>query len=320
METLNKRILWAAVTGLMIPYVGTLAWTGTIRGEELRYEQQKGAPGGRRILLDRSGGAYYMDMEEYLPGVIARQMPVEYETEALKAQAIIARTYICRQIEAAGEGDEIAESALDMDYLESNQLKKLWGTSRFPQYYQKLENAVKATSGIVITYEGRCIDPMYCRAVAGMTRTGDFTHPYLQNVDCQEDVEAEGYMQMVVFSKDNFAARINAMPLTDSGARHIDSSQIPGSIQIASRDEAGYVDEIQIGGYSYTGEEVQYALGLQSAAFSLEPYEQQIRATAKGIGHGYGLSQWTANQKAKEGWKAEDILGYFYKNIALLSE
>ncbi|MCC8024962.1 MAG: SpoIID/LytB domain-containing protein [Clostridium sp.] len=317
---MNKRVIWAAVTGLLIPYVGTLAWTGTIRGEELRYEQQKGAPGGRRILLDRSGGSYYMDMEEYLPGVIARQMPVEYEPEALKAQAIIARTYICRQIEAAGEGDEIAESALDMDYLESDQLKKLWGSGRFPQYYQKLEDAVKATSGIVMTYEGRCIDPMYCRAAAGMTRMGDFTHPYLQIVDCPGDVEAEGYMQMVTFSKDEFAARINSIPQAASGPRRTEPSQIPGAVQIASRDEAGYVDEIQIGGYSYTGEEIQYALGLQSAAFSLDAYEEQIRATAKGIGHGYGLSQWTANQKAKEGWRAEDILGYFYKNIALLSE
>ena len=100
---MNKRIIWAAVIGLMVPYVGTLAWTGTIRGEELSYEQKKGVSGGRRILLDRSGGSYYMDMEEYLPGVIARQMPVEFEPEALKAQAIIARTYICRQMEAAGE-------------------------------------------------------------------------------------------------------------------------------------------------------------------------------------------------------------------------
>ena len=119
---MNKRILWAALTGLMVPYVGTLAWTGTIRGEELHYEQQKEVSGRRRILLDRSSGSYYMDIEEYLPGVIARQMPVDYEPEALKAQAIIARTYICRQMEASGEGDEIAESALDMDYVEADQL------------------------------------------------------------------------------------------------------------------------------------------------------------------------------------------------------
>mgnify|MGYP002233325627 CR=1 FL=1 len=92
-------------------------------------------------------------------GVIARQVPVEYEPEALKAQAIIARTYICRQMEGAGNGEEIAESALDMDYLEADQLKKLWGSSRFPEYYKKLEDAVKATSGIVMTYEENVLIP-----------------------------------------------------------------------------------------------------------------------------------------------------------------
>mgnify|MGYP000417656216 CR=1 FL=1 len=66
-----------------------LAWTGTIRGEELRYEQQKEISGRRRILLDRTSGSYYMDMEEYLPGVIARQIPVEYEPEALKARPLL---------------------------------------------------------------------------------------------------------------------------------------------------------------------------------------------------------------------------------------
>lgn len=317
---MNKRIIWAAITGLMVPYVGTLAWTGTIRGEELRYEQQKEVSGRRRILLDRTDGSYYMDMEEYLPGVIARQMPVEYETEALKAQAIIARTYICRQMEAAGEGNEIAESALDMDYVESEQLKSLWGSSRFPEYYKKLEGAVKATTGIVMTYENRCIDPMFCRATAGMTRKGDFTHPYLENVDCPGDVEAEGYMQMLSFSKDDFAAGINRIPEGEAGPRQVDISQIPDTIQIVSRDEAGYVDQIQIGNSSFNGEEVQYALGLASACFTVEPFEDGVRAVSKGIGHGYGLSQTAANEKAKEGWKAEDILGYFYKNITFISE
>ena len=319
-DRVNKRIIWAAVTGLMVPYVGTLAWTGTIRAEGLRYEQQKEVSGRRRILLDRSNGSYYMDMEEYLPGVIARQMPVEYEPEALKAQAIIARTYICRQMEAAGEENEIAESALDMDYVESEQLKSLWGSSRFPQYYKKLEDAVKATSGVVMTYENRCIDPMFCRATAGMTRKGDFTHPYLEPVDCPGDVEAEGYMQIAVFSKEDFVSAINGIPEGETGTRQVDISQVPGTVQIVSRDESGYVDQVQIGNAGYSGEEIQYALGLKSACFTMESYEDGIRAVAKGIGHGYGLSQATANEKAKAGWKAEEILGYFYKNITYISE
>ena len=85
----------------------------------------------------------------------------------------------------------------------------IWGSSRFPEYYKKLEDAVKATSGIVMTYEGKCIDPMYCRATAGMTRQGDFTHPYLQTVDCPGDVEAEGYMQMLSFSRESFVSDRN---------------------------------------------------------------------------------------------------------------
>ena len=199
-------------------------------------------------------------------------------------------------------------------------LKKLWGSSRFPEYYKKLEDAVKATSGIVMTYEGKCIDPMYCRATAGMTRQGDFTHPYLQTVDCPGDVEAEGYMQMLSFSRESFVSDINSIPAGESGSRTIEASQVPDTIQIVSRDDAGYVDTVQIGSAGYTGEEVQYALGLASSCFVLEPYEDGIRAVVKGIGHGYGLSQATANEKAKEGWKAEDILGYFYKNIAFISE
>ena len=218
------------------------------------------------------------------------------------------------------DGEEIAESALDMDYLEADQLKKLWGSSRFPEYYKKLEDAVKATSGIVMTYEGKCIDPMYCRATAGMTRQGDFTHPYLQTVDCPGDVEAEGYMQMLSFSRESFVSDINSIPAGESGSRTIEASQVPDTIQIVSRDTAGYVDQIQIGNAGFSGEEVQYALGLQSACFTMESYEDQIRAVSKGIGHGYGMSQESANEKAEAGWKAEDILSYFYKNITYISE
>ena len=317
---MGKRIWWAAIMGLLIPYAGTLAWTGSVHGEELRYEQKKDSSGSRRILLDRGEDASYMDMEEFLPGVLARQIPVEYEPEALKAQAIIARTYICRQMEAAGDSSEIAESALDMDLADADQLKKLWGTSIFPEYYEKLEQAVKETRGEVITYEGEYIDPMFCRASAGMTRTGDSAHPYLLGADCPKDMEAEGFMQLEVFSEAEFAQAVNSISSPEGEARTVQAEGISKTVQIGARDEAGYVGELQIGGFSYTGDELRYALGLPSSCFVLEPWEGGIRAVSRGVGHGYGMSQFTANEKAKEGWSAEDILGYFYKNIAVISE
>ena len=82
---MNKRVIWGAAACILIPYTTTLAWTGSIQGEEFRCEQQKEAGTGKRILLDRGTGIYYMDIEEYLPGVLARQIPVSYEPEAIFA-------------------------------------------------------------------------------------------------------------------------------------------------------------------------------------------------------------------------------------------
>ena len=96
------------------------------------------------------------------------------------------------------------------------------------------------------------------------------------------------------------------------------AGDLPDQTQIISRDQAGYVEEIQIGNYMYTGEEIQYAFGFPPPAFLW----RAMRGRAlyrEGSGHGYGLSQNTANEKAKEGWTAEDILAYFYKNV-LISE
>ncbi len=315
---MNKRVIWGAAACILIPYTTTLAWTGSIQGEEFRCEQQKEAGTGKRILLDRGTGIYYMDIEEYLPGVLARQIPVSYEPEAIKAQAIVARTYICGQMESEG-AEEIAESALDMDWLEAEQLKKLWGTSRFPEYYKKLEEAVKATAGIVMVWEGSMIEPRYCRATAGRTRKGDSAHPYFWPVECPKDQETEGAVQLLTFSKEEFARKINEIPEPQEAGRTVSADQLPDQIQIGSRDESGYVENLQIGVSQYTGEEVQYALGLASSCFVLEPWEDGIRAVVKGIGHGYGLSQAEANERAKEGWKAEDILTYFYKNVAFIS-
>ena len=97
------------------------------------------------------------------------------------------------------------------------------------------------------------------------------------------------------------------------------AEELPGAIQILETDGAGYVRRVQIGTKAYTGEEVQYALGLVSPCFSFEEYDGGLRAVTKGIGHGYGFSQYGANRRAGEGWTAEELLGYFYKNIVLTS-
>lgn len=306
---MKKKIWTALLIGLLFPYITTLAVGGTaVNGNTNREESMS----GRRIFLDREQGGY-MDLEEYLPGVVARQMPAEFELEALKAQAILARTYIFKQMDGKSE---IPESALDLDFLEEEQLKSLWGTDKFVEYYKKIETAVEETNEMVIVWNDQLIDPLFCRASSGKTRSGDEYHPYLVQVDSKRDLEAEGGLQIAGWSKEEFASLLSAMPEGEP----VSADMVPGCVQIVSRDSAGYIEQIQVGTVMHSGDEVQYALGLQSSDFFIEEYNGGIRAVCSGIGHGYGLSQYGANQKAKEGWTAQDILEYYFKDISIISE
>ena len=300
-----------------------MAWAGTEGAQEPQWQEQPKEDSKYRIFLDRGQEGVWLDLEEYLPGVLAVEIPAQYEPEALKAQAVIARTYIRKQMKETKEGTlEIQESALDLDYPQLEQLRQKWGTEEFPALYEKLEIAVKDTKGMVITYEGDYIDPMFCRTSAGMTRRGDENHPYLEPVECPGDPQAPGFTQILAWDAREFAQLVNQIPpgAGEAETAAILPEQIPESIQIVEREEGGYVRQISIGGRLLSGEAVRYGLGLNSCAFELEGQGDGVGARVRGSGHGYGLSQTEANRKAKEGWTAEEILKHFYKNIELVAE
>lgn len=304
-DFLMKRIWTGCMLALLIPYIVTLAFGGTIKGEMKQAEFIS----GKKVML--SSGRE-VDAEEYLVGVVGKQMPADYGAEALKAQAVVARTYLYKQM---GEADEIQEAELKLEYLEEKQLEELWGSDRFVTYYKNIQEAVEGTGGTVMACEGELIDPLFHRASAGKTRTGDQYHPYLEGVESLQDVEAEGYLSMVSWEIGAFVSAVNG----NSEYADLTAGQLPESIQLIERDESGYVEKIQIGSHTFTGEEVQAALGLPSSCFTLEGYEGQIRAVCKGIGHGYGMSQYGASVLAGRGQGFEEILTYYFKNIDLIS-
>ncbi len=123
-------------------------------------------------------------------------------------------------------------------------------------------------------------------------------------------------MQVKEWGRGEFAAAINQI----SDGSPVAPEQLPEQIQTVRRDDAGYMVEIKIGAKTYSGDQVQYALGLPSPCFSLEGDQDVIRARIRGKGHGYGLSQAGADSMAREGWGYEDILNHYYKNILLISE
>lgn len=303
-----RKIIGMCLLAICIPYIVTLAWTGRVEGNAAERQEVK-----RTVILDKGNMSSTVDLEEYLIGVVAMQIPASYEMETLKAQAVIARTYLCGQM---GEEAEIKESLLNLDYLEENQMEEMWGESNYLEYYKKIRDAVQETRGQVIKYEDAYIDPLFHRISAGKTRAGDDMHPYLQPVDGSGNIEAENYMSIVTYSRNDLAALLNSM----KDPPGVTAEQVLESIQIVEKDVAGYVNTVQVGTKSYSGEDISYALGLKSCAFSFEAYEASVRCTVKGIGHGYGFDQYGADQKAREGFKAEDLLKFYYKNIVIISE
>lgn len=300
----------------------------------------------RRIILERYGVRTYLSVEDYLPGVMVCQTGPEMGQEALKCQAVIARTYIYRQM---GERVEIQEEELDLDYLGdyTAQAGKTLTVHQKEELAERLEQcrqAAEATAGTVMKYEDRYILPLFHERSAGRTRTGEADYPYLQSVESKWDVvgndgnktsqeqqgseletrtgdgaakEVAAGVSEVSFSLSEFAQRIKNL----SDAPSLDPDRLSSEIQIVKRDDAGYVMQIKIGPRTYTGDDVQYALDLPSSCFTIDTRTSgTITVTVKGRGHGYGLSQNGAQAMAEEGWSYSDILNYYYKNISLMTE
>ncbi len=323
-----RRFLLVLFIMLMIPYVTTLAWTGRLEGIEDSSKRENygdailnseinlsGSYGEQKVIVERDKKELTISVEEYLVHVLAAQIPAEFEPETLKAQAILARTYIYGLMENHAE---IYEEELDMDALSTEQMKALWGEKEYLAKLAKLQKAVNETAGFYILYDGVIIEPLFCYASAGKTRSYGENVPYLKQAESSGDLLAENYRSLPVFEIKEFARRINEIP----GGVSVSEEELSngGGVQIVERDSSGYVKQVLIGQKTYTGEEVQYALGLASSCYSFEHLDGKIRVICKGIGHGYGFAQFGANEMAKEGKTCEELLKHYFQNVEIVGK
>lgn len=293
-----KRFCMVLLLMVMIPYVTTLAWTGRIRtdtGEEIPAEQ-------------------------FLIGVVAAEIPAEYGKETLKAQAVLARTNLWRiaafDPEKGNPDRAFLEEELDMDCLSVRDMERRWGKEHFDEYYEKICAAVRETEGLVAEYGGDLIEPFYCQASAGKTRTLD-SYPYLQSVESPGDLKADGFLCIRTFSETEFAKKIDGI----SDGTHPGTDGIAEKIQIIERDDAGYVKRVQIGNAAYSGDEIRDALGLSSSCFHFSAANGKIRVSSKGIGSGYGFSQAGADAMEKEQGQGSDfqaLLKYYFQGTEIV--
>ncbi len=237
------------------------------------------------ITVKTNSGTIEMELEEYVIGVTAAQIPAGYDLEAVKAQMIAARTNLYRQIEA----EERVENEA---YLTMTELERMGAAEKFLR-------AQRETQGQVLTWEDKPILASFHACSAGNTRDAEEVfrseeYPYLVSKVCPSDTDAAGAE--------------TTLQIDDSWAQ----------MQVTARDGAGYVLQISLEGETMSGEEFRNLLGLPSANFEISTTEEGTYLTIHGVGHGLGMSQYTAQQMALSGKNYKEILGYFYPGTELV--
>ncbi len=249
------------------------------------------------------------DIEGKVIAILAKEISVNSDKEAIKAQAVIARTNL---IGAKLSGEEEPEG------LTTAQMMKLFGEDAFSRCYEKLSECVQDTAGLVMVSNNKIIEAPYFAVSAGATRSaadafGQDEVAYLKSVDSSEDITSEDFLKVEQKDIDTFVDECNSVYPKAKLAADDPMSQI----EIVSRDDSGYVKEIKLGEVTVSGEEFRNALGLNSACFTIKEVEGKIRIVTKGLGHGVGLSQYGANEMAQKGSDYKEILKNYYSGIRI---
>lgn len=302
------KYLFIAFGVLCIPWLFTLIF-GNVNGGKIFNSSDS----GKYVIV----GSQKLDVEDFIGCALIKQMDIGEEEEALKAQAVIIRTYIYEKLKEINK-EEINVEDLDLQYILYEELEKIWGDS-FPDNYNKLMKIVDNTALEVITYEEKIIKPYFHSASCGYTRTGTDVlgeeYTYLMSVQSSKDVESENYLAGIIMKKEDFVKKIRKANADVS----ISDDKPLETMQIISRDSAGYVNSLQIGNVQMTGDEFANIFALNSPNFQVEEYEGEIRIITKGFGHGLGLSMYGSVELAKSGKSYKEILQHYYTGVYLTS-
>lgn len=256
-----------------------------------------------------------VSLEQYVRGVVAAEMPIEFELEALKAQAIAARTYIVRRFarqDVTGvpvAGAWVTDTVAHQAYLTDDEIAGKWAEPEREANLAKLDRAVRETRHLIMTHGGEPILATYFSTSNGHTENSeDYWSeplPYLRSVESGWDREVSPVFRTESrLSIEDFAGKLG-----------IDKGKA-GQIKVLEQSAGGRIKEIRIGGKTFTGREVRERLGLPSTGFAIRVGED-VTITATGSGHGVGMSQYGAQGMALEGYKAEDILKHYYSGITI---
>lgn len=278
-----KKFLSYLTIIILLPYIVTVFLNGPAKETGGQIKQTY-------VHVTKNDKDVEVPLDDYCIGRMAREIPADYQEEALKVQAVLVRTSVLKSMKEGGTA-----APLEDDFWTEEEMKEQWG-NRYSSYYRKMKNAWDDTEGQVVMYGDNLANTPFTRLTNGNTRDGKEVlgseeYPYLKIKDCPFDIEAKEQIQTVT--------------LADMDA------------EVTATDTAGYVTSVRVGQETVNGEEFRQTYDLASSCFILQKYEGKLRVTTRGVGHGLGLSQYTANEMAKEGKNWEEILQYFFEGTEI---
>ena len=243
----------------------------------------------------------YLDLEDYVTGVVAAEMPALFDEEALKAQAVASRSYAMSSVK--NHIITISSSISDQVYKTNYELSDNW-QGNYDKYFKKIQEAVRETENLVIKRDNKRLRTYYFSMSNGYTENSlaVFNENTFESVSSSLEQKLSNYLKTVTFTKNELC---KLLKLDDI------------NIQNIKRNETNHVDKIIINNKEFTGVEFRKLLNLRSTDFEIEEDNGEYIIATKGYGHGVGMSQYGANEMAKIGKKYEEILNHYYKNTEI---
>ncbi len=257
-----------------------------------------------------NGNIETIPLEEYIVGVVAGEMPVSFELEALKAQSVASRSYAMRRILYNKDQDyDVVDTVSNQVYLDDNELHEKW-QENYVLYINKVRQAVNETSMEYLEYDGEVIDAMFFSTSNGYTEDSEVVFssslPYLRSVESSWDEEVS-----TVF---NYSTTISLQEFYERlGLEYHDKLKV----EILERSTSNRIVRLKINDHEFTGRDVYNKLGLRSCDFTFELVGSNVLIQTKGYGHGVGMSQYGAQGMAKKGYSYKEILSHYYTDTIL---
>ncbi len=242
--------------------------------------------------------------EEYVKGVLAGEMPASFELEALKAQAVAARSYVLVQMKKNKNNDyDVVNTVTNQVYLSDEKLKENW-KNEYKTKIKKVKKAVLETEGEYLSYNGEIVEALFFSTSTGKTENSEDVFsskvPYLRSVSSTWDKSSPVYEDTAIFDIKDFYQKL--------GLEYQEKLEQ----QTLETTSTGRIKKIKINNTEFTGRDVATKLSLRSNCFTITQNETKIIIKTKGYGHGVGMSQYGALGMAKEGYTYDKILKHYY--------